>query len=108
MIIRMWKGTTTLENAAAYETLLREVVFPRIAAKNVTGYQGIQLLKSIKETKVDFITLMGFAHFQAVKDFAGDNYEKSYVIDEAKKLLHAYDATADHYELQVNDLSFQV
>lgn len=106
MIIRIWQGATSPENAAAYETLLKEVVFPGIEAKNVKGYRGIQLLKSAQQQKVEFITIMGFDQLQSVKDFAGEDYEKSYVIDAAKKLLVEYEPTARHYELVVNNLSF--
>ena len=106
MIIRIWHGATTKENAAAYERLLQEVIFPGIRAKNVKGYKGIQLLKSVQPNKVEFVTVMGFEDLASVKDFAGDDYEQSYVIDEAKRLLNDYDAKATHFELAVNDLSF--
>lgn len=106
MIIRIWKGKTTLENSSKYEQLLKEVVFPRIKAKNLDGYNGIQLLKDQKENCVDFITIMAFESLVSVKAFAGEEYEKSYVIDEAKQLLESYDKTAEHYELLYNTISF--
>ena len=40
MIERVWCGWTNLENADAYERLLREEVLPGIAAKNVVGWAG--------------------------------------------------------------------
>ncbi len=106
MILRIWHGATSTENAAKYEALLKEVVFPGIAEKKVKGYKGIQLLKSVHPHKVEFITIMGFDHLQAVKEFAGEDYEKSYVIEDAKRLLQDYDAKATHYELVVNNLRF--
>ena len=99
MIIRIWKGTTTHANANKYEQLLKEVVFPGIEQKNVLGYHGIQLLKTSKENLVNFMTIMAFENMEAVKKFAGENYEQSYVIDQAKALLEDYDSLAAHYEL---------
>ena len=40
MIVRVWRGWTKPEDADAYETLLREEIFPGIAAKGVEGYSG--------------------------------------------------------------------
>lgn len=42
MISRIWRGWTRPENADTYETLLREEIFPGIAAKDVEGYREIQ------------------------------------------------------------------
>ncbi len=107
MILRIWKGTTTHENAHPYEQLLKEVVFPGIERKEVSGYRGIQLLKNVKEHSVEYITIMAFENMNAVKEFAGKNYEQSYVIDEAKALLQTYESKATHYELLHNSMSVQ-
>ena len=107
MIIRIWNGETTIANAHAYEQLLKEVVFPEILQKNISGYKGIQLLKNKKENSVSFITIMAFEDRAAVKKFAGADYEKSYVIDQAKKLLINYDEKATHYELLHNSIFFK-
>ena len=37
MIFRIWHGWTAPENADVYENLLKEEIFPAIAAKNVSG-----------------------------------------------------------------------
>lgn len=99
MIIRIWKGTTAHSNSDKYEQLLKEVVFPQIKQKDIPGYHGIQLLKNSKEDGVDFVTIMAFENLEAIKKFAGENYEQSYVIDQAKVLLQDYDVVATHYEL---------
>jgi len=59
MIGRIWHGWTTLENADIYEQLLKNEIFPRIAAKKVSGYRGIQLLRRpIEHNEVEFITIL--------------------------------------------------
>lgn len=107
MIIRIWKGTTTFENSDKYEQLLKEVVFPGIQQKNINGYHGIQLLKNPEENNVEYVTIMAFEDWDAVKEFGGEDYEKSYVIDEAKILLQNFDSRAVHYELLHNSISLQ-
>jgi hypothetical protein len=107
MIIRIWNGTTTVGNAVQYEQLLKDVIFPRIRSMRVQGYRGIQLLKNATDSQVDFVTIMGFDTLNDVKNFAGDDYEKSYVIEEAKVLLKTYDAFAKHFEMIENTLDLQ-
>jgi hypothetical protein len=106
MIIRIWNGTTTLANCDKYEQLLKDIVFPGIAKMQVDGYRGIQLLKRREDQEVNFITIMGFESMEAVKKFAGEDFERSYVINEAKALLKRYDLKATHYELLHNSISF--
>jgi heme-degrading monooxygenase HmoA len=100
MISRIWHGWTTLENADTYENLLKTEIFPGIAAKNVSGYREIQLLRRPLGDEVEFITIMIFDSPEAVKEFAGEDYEKSYVPDTARKVLSRHDERSQHYEVR--------
>jgi heme-degrading monooxygenase HmoA len=97
MISRIWHGYTTLENADAYEKLLREEIFVGIKNRKITGYKGIQLLRRQLETETEFITIMWFDSYDSVKRFAGDDYEKAVVPDKAQKILSRYDRESQHY-----------
>ncbi|BES72818.1 antibiotic biosynthesis monooxygenase [Marinobacter nanhaiticus D15-8W] len=100
MILRIWHGWTTPENADVYESLLKTTVFPRIEAKNVEGFRRIRLLRSDQEgAETEFITIMEFDSLEAVKRFAGEDYRQSYVPEEAQKVLVRYDAHSQHYEV---------
>lgn len=101
MIARIWHGWTTHENAKAYENLLREEVFPSIENKKVQGYRKISLLKRELESEVEFITIMLFESIAAVKEFAGNDYERSYVPDKARKVLLHHDEKSQHYEIVI-------
>lgn len=72
MIGRIWHGWTSPENADAYEALLKAEIFPGIAAKGVEGYRGIRLLRRPLADEVEFVTLMWFESWAAVKAFAGE------------------------------------
>ena len=100
MISRIWHGWTTKENADTYENLLKTEIFPKIASKNLSGYHGIQLLRRQLSDEVEFITIMKFESLGAVKQFAGEDYEKSYVPDKAKKVLSRHDDRSQHYEIK--------
>ena len=99
MIARIWHGWTTPGNADRYERLLREEIFPGIAAKNVAGYRGIQLLRRELEGEVEFITVMWFESRDAVRQFAGEDYERAYVPAKARDVLSRYDERSQHYDI---------
>lgn len=102
MIVRIWHGWTAAANADAYESLLREEIFPGIAAKEVAGYLGIELLRRpLEDGGVEFVTLMRFDTWEAVREFAGQaDFEEAYVPDAARALLSHFDARSQHYELR--------
>lgn len=101
MITRIWYGWTTPENAPLYERLLLNEIFPGIAARNVPGYLGISLGKRAKADEVEFVTIMAFESFGAVRAFAGDNYETAVVPPKARAVLKRFDPVAHHYETVV-------
>jgi heme-degrading monooxygenase HmoA len=103
MISRIWHGYTTLENADAYETLLREEVFVGISNRRISGYKGIQLLRRQISDETEFITIMWFDSLDSIKSFAGVNYENAVVPDKARKILSRYDKTSQHYDVKIVD-----
>jgi heme-degrading monooxygenase HmoA len=100
MVGRIWYGWTTLENADAYENLLKTEIFPGIAAKNVPGYRSIQLYRRPLDGEVEFITIMWFDSWDSVKQFAGEDYEKAYVPPNAREVLLRFDERSKHYEIR--------
>lgn len=101
MIGRVWHGWTVPENADKYEQLLKTEIFPGIAAKQVGGYKGIRLFRRpTNDGEVEFMTLMWFDSWEAVEQFAGDDYERAYVPQKAREVLARFDEYARHYELR--------
>ncbi len=105
MIARIWHGWTTWENADRYENLLRDEVFPSIENKKVKGYKKISLLKRKLKNEVEFITIMIFDSLDAVKEFAGEDYDKSYVPRKAQQVLLRHDELSQHYEI-MNEIDY--
>ncbi|MFX1418742.1 MAG: antibiotic biosynthesis monooxygenase [Promethearchaeota archaeon] len=99
MITRIWHGWTSFENADTYEALLKNEIFPSIANRNIKGYRKISLLRRPLKNEVEFITIMIFDNLSAVKEFAGEDHEKSYVPQKAQKLLLRHDNKSQHYDI---------
>jgi hypothetical protein len=101
MILRLWRGWTTPENADRYEELIAITIFPGILARTIAGLEGLELFRRPIGTEVEFMTLMRFASWDAVKAFAGPDCEVSVVPTAARALLARYDKRAAHYEQRV-------
>lgn len=98
MIVRIWHGWTSHQNASAYQRLLEEEIFVGIRNRKITGFRGIQLLRRGLPDEVEFVTIMTFDSLKAVQQFAGDDYEKAVVPPEARALLRRFDQRSAHYE----------
>ena len=104
MILRIWHGWTRPENADAYEELLKEEIFVGIGERNIPGYHGIRLLRRVAGDEVEFVTIMTFDGLEAVREFAGDDYEAAVVLPQARALLAHFDPRSQHYELRAEVL----
>lgn len=99
MITRIWHGWTTLENADAYEALLRLTILPKIADRQIKGYEGAHLLRRDSAKGVEFMTLLWFETFEAVRTFARDVRNWT----EAGQLLEDADRLPQHYRVIAPD-----
>jgi len=86
-------------NADEYEALLKEEIFVGIQNRHIRGFKGIQLLRCKTAYEVEFITIMSFESLEAVRQFAGEDYEMAVVPEKAKKLLSRFDERSQHYEI---------
>lgn len=98
MISRVWHGWTPREKAAAYQSLLEEEILPGIARRGIAGYCGAHLLRREIGGEVEFITVLWFESTEAVRAFAGEDYEAAVVPTKARALLSRFDERAAHYE----------
>jgi len=104
MISRIWHGWTTPENADAYEALLKQEIFVGIQNRQISGYRGIHLFRRNLGEEVEFVTLMWFDSIEAVRTFAGEDYEVAVVPPKAQSILSHYDARSQHYEVRAQAL----
>jgi len=99
MIARIWHGWTKPKDAKAYEDMLRDEIFPSIAARNIKGYRGAELFINQDADEVEFVTLLRFDSMDAVKDFAGADEDKPVIYPKAEALLIRMDERSRHYRI---------
>jgi heme-degrading monooxygenase HmoA len=95
VITRLWRGWTTEANADAYERFLRTDLFPEVA--KLPGFLEARVLRRRLDDEEEFVTLVTFASLDAVRTFAGDDYETPVIEPEAQRLLSRYEDRALHY-----------
>jgi heme-degrading monooxygenase HmoA len=100
VIARLWRGWTAPESADAYENFLRTKMFPSI--HRVPGYLGAELLRREDGEEIAFVTITRFESLDAVRAFAGDDYEQAVVEPEARQLLSRFDERSEHYEVTID------
>ena len=100
MIARNWHGWTKPEDAKTYEKLLRDEIFPSIAARNIDGYRGAELFVCEADNEVEFVTLLRFDSMDAVKEFAGSDETKPVIFPGVEKLLTRTEP-ARHYRIVI-------
>ena len=100
MISRIWHGYTTPENADAYETLLKGEVIIGIKDRKISGFCEIQVFRRELGNEVEFVTVMWFDSIDAVRAFAGEDYEIAVVPEKAQAVLSRFDARSQHYEVR--------
>jgi hypothetical protein len=100
MISRIWHGWTSPGNADAHEALLKSEIFVGIRDRQIAGFHGIQLFRREPDAEVEFVTVMWFDSLDAVRVFAGEDYEVAVVPPKARTLLARFDARSQHYEVR--------
>ncbi len=66
--------------------------------RGVAGFGGAQLLRRTTGDETEFVSLTIFDDLNAVRAFAGSDYETAVVADEARKVLVRFDDHVGHYE----------
>ena len=97
MIARIWHGWTKRTDAKAYEEMLRNEIFPSIAARKIDGYRGAELFIREDDDEIEFLTLLRFDSMDAVKALAGADEGKPVIYPKAEALLTRMDERSRHY-----------
>ena len=98
MIARHWRGWTKPADAAAYETLLQTKVFP--ALRSIAGYRAGYMLRRDSDDEIEYVVINFFDSLDAVRAFAGEDYDTAIFEPEAKILLSRFETKATHYDVR--------
>src|ERR1700738_2541875 len=100
MIARMWRGWAASPAAAdLYEEFLRSTFLP--AAYSIPGFKGASVLRRTVGNEIEFTTITRFDSVQAIKAFAGEDYEAAHVAPRARELLVRFEPRCVHSELVI-------
>ena len=96
MITRMWRGWSHSDQAARYEQHYRSEVVATL--RQVPGFRGARLLRWTIGEETEFLSLTLFDDLNAIRSFAGSDYETAVVAGEARSMLIRFDEHVCHYE----------
>ena len=80
--------------------MLRDEIFPSIAARNINGYRGARLFIREDGDEVEFVTLLRFDSMDGVKEFAGFDESKPVIFPGVEKLITRMEP-AQHYRIAI-------
>lgn len=97
MIARLWHGKVPSQKSGAYHTFLNETGLKDYAT--VHGNKGVFLLKKEDQGVTHFYTLTFWENFEAIREFAGDDYEKAKYYPGDKDFLLEFEPFVNHFEV---------
>lgn len=100
MIARIWRGWAPQSTAGDYQRHYESEVSGHLRA--VAGFRGARLLRRDDGQEVMFTSITWFTGLDAVRDFAGDDYQQAVVEEAAKRALSRWDERVSHHEVAVD------
>jgi heme-degrading monooxygenase HmoA len=97
VIARIWRGRVRSEDADAYVEYLHETGMVEYRA--TPGNRAAYILRREQGERTEFTTLTFWDSLDAVKAFAGDDYEQAVYYPEDDRFLVERESTVKHYEV---------
>ena len=97
MIARIWHGITPASKADAYVDFLNKTGVADYRA--TPGNLGVHVLRRIEGDRAHFLTLTFWDSVEAIKKFAGPDYEKARYYPEDQDFLLEFEEKVTHYEV---------
>ena len=97
MILREWRARASQASAERYPAHFRSSVLP--ALRQIDGFLDARLYRKPSGEEIEYLVLSRWRSLEAVKAFAGTDYERAVVEPEAAAALLSFDRAVRHYEL---------
>jgi heme-degrading monooxygenase HmoA len=97
MIARIWKGAVRQRDGDAYAHYMRETGVAGYAT--TPGNRGVWMLRRDRDGRTEFVMFTLWDSLEAVRSFAGDDYETAVFYPEDDRFLVERDLTATHYQV---------
>ena len=97
MIARIWCGVTPAHKADGYLVYLEATGLKEYRA--TPGNRGVQVLRRIVGDEAEFVLTSFWDSFDAIRAFAGDDYERAVYYPADKDFLLAFAPNVEHFEV---------
>ncbi len=97
MIIRQWRGRTLPEKADDYEALMTKLAIPDYS--RVAGLLAYYFTRNDQAEYTEFLLITHWESVEAIKQFAGEDYQKAKYYDEDKDYLLEFAEFVEHFEV---------
>jgi heme-degrading monooxygenase HmoA len=97
MIARIWRGVVRSEDADEYAKYIEATGFAAYA--DTAGNRGSWMLRRDHGGRTEFLTVSLWESVDAIKAFAGEDYEGAVYYPEDERFLVEREDTVKHYEV---------
>jgi heme-degrading monooxygenase HmoA len=97
MIARIWRGMTRASDKDTYFEYLQKTGLKDYAS--ISGNRGVWVLRRVDQDTAEFTLISLWESWEAIKAFAGPDYEKAVYYPEDRKFLLELEPQVGHYEV---------
>jgi heme-degrading monooxygenase HmoA len=97
VIARIWTGAVRKEDGDSYAQYMRETAIAPYA--RTPGNRGVWMLRRDVDDRTELVMFTLWDSLEAVKRFAGEDYETAVFYPEDERFLIERDLRATHYEV---------
>ena len=97
MISRHWTGLVKKGKEDEYIAHLKNETFKKL--DQIEGFVNASILKRAQTEGTEFLIITKWDSLEAIRKFAGENYEVAVVPKIAQEMMISYDLVAKHYQV---------
>ena len=97
MIARIWRGVTREADKDTYFEYLQETGLKEYAS--IPGNRGVWVLRRVCDGRAEFTLISHWESWDAIKAFAGTDYEKAVYYPQDEKFLLEMLPKVEHHEI---------
>ena len=97
MIARIWHGETKIEDFEKYTAFMKSKAIPDY--RNTDGFIKLIFLRRRDGNTGHFTLITFWKNIEAIKNFAGEDFEKAKYYPEDKNFLLYFEEKVIHYEV---------
>jgi len=97
VIARLWRGAVRQENGDAYAEYMQQTGVAEY--ERTPGNRGVWMLRRDVDDRTEFVMFTLWVSLDAVKAFAGEQYEHAVFYPEDDRFLVDRDLTSTHFEV---------